>query len=69
MEELPVVLEPDNDETFYLFSQAIMRMINEEDAFSRSQLKQSYELDGASSTNRPIRGEDSDKIAEETIDQ
>jgi len=68
-EELPEVLEPDIDETCYLFSQVIMRMMDEEDAISRARLKQSQELDSASPTNSPAQDEDSDKIPEETIDQ
>ena len=68
-EELPVVLEPDIDETCYFFSQAIMRLMEEENAARCSSQKHSQDLNNASSTESPIQGEDSDKAQEETIDQ
>lgn len=68
-EELPVVLEPDIDETCYLFSLAIMRLMEEEDAVRCSSQKHSHGLNHASSTDSPIQAEDSGMPQEKTIDQ
>lgn len=65
-EELPVVLEPDIDETCYFFSQAIMRLLEEEDAARCSSQKHFHESNIASSTDSPIPGEDSGKTQEES---